>query len=132
MLVKIGSYQICAGTLAGGLASSDVRLRGDRLYDTAIPVDADVDLTFFDRINETTDFTFTVKRTFDSKATAEKFIVQLDSALPTSGTVTITTTGPSAATRTIPNGFVLDHALIGEFGATLFHQYHVVGGAPIT
>lgn len=131
MLVSIGSYAICDGTLNGGVAISDLRLSDDRLYDFVVPV-GDVDCEFFDRVNSKIDFTFTVKRTFPDKATAEKFILTLDSNLPASGTVTITTTGPSPVTRTIPNGFVLDHALLMESGATLFHQYHIAGGAPTT
>lgn len=131
MLVKIGSYDICDDTLAGGVAISDLRLTDDRLYEFVVPVGDDAAI-MFDRVNSKIDFAFIVKRTFDSKPTAEKFILQLDATLPTSGTVTITTTGPTPATRTIPNGFILDHELILEQGATTFHQYHIVGGAPVT
>ena len=131
MLVKIGSYNICDGTLSGGVAISELRAAVDRLYDFAIPVGED-DSIFFDRVNSRLDFTFTVKRTFPDKATAEKFITQLDTVLPTSGTITLTTTGPSPVTRTIPNGAVTEHALLLETGATTFHQYHIIGGAPVT
>lgn len=130
MLVSIGSYAICDGTLAGGVAISELRLRADRLFDFVIPV-GDVDSILFDRINTTCDFAFTVKRTFSNKATAEKFIVQLDSILPISGTVTITTSGPSAAIRVIPNAFIIEHALVDETGSTLFHQYRITGGPPL-
>lgn len=130
MLVSIGSYEICDGTLAGGVAISDLRLSGDRLFELVIPV-GDADSTMFDRVTTTIEFVFLVKRTFTSKATAEKFILQLDSALPTTGEVTITTTGPTPATRIIPNAFVMDHTLILESGATLFHQYHITGGPPV-
>lgn len=131
MLVKLGSYDICDGTLAGGTAVSDLRLTDDRLYEFIVPV-GDADSTLLDRINSKCDFVFTVKRTFPSRSTAEKFILQQDTLLPTSGTITITTTGPSPVTRTIPNGFLADHALLLEQGATTFHQYHIVGGAPVT
>lgn len=130
MLVSIGSYAICDGTLPGGVAISDLRLTGDRIWDFVVPV-GDVDAILFDRVNTTCDLTFTVKRTFPGKATAEKFILQQDTLLPVSGTVTITTTGPTPATRVIPNGFIVDHALVAEQGATTFHQYHIVGGAPV-
>lgn len=130
MLVSIGTYDICDGTLAGGVAISELRLRADRLFDFVVPV-GDVDSILFDRVNTTCDFSFIVKRAFGSKATAEKFIVQQDTILPTSGTVTVTTTGPSPATREIPNGFIVDHELINEIGATLFYQYHIMGGAPV-
>lgn len=131
MLVSIGAYDICDGTLAGGVAVSDLRLRADRLYDFAVPV-GDADPIMFDRVNMTLDVLFTVKRTFANKPTAEKFILQLDTILPTSGTVTFETTGPGAFTRVIPQGFILDHFLIGEYGATTFHQYHIVGGQPVS
>lgn len=131
MLVSIGSYALCDGTLTGGVAISDLRLTADRLYDFVVPV-GDVAAILFDRVNATCDFMFTVKRTFPGKATAEKFILQQDTLLPVSGTVTITTTGPSPATRTIPNGFIVDHALVEENGATTIHQYHIIGGAPVT
>lgn len=130
MLVSIGAYEICDGTLAGGVAISELRLRADRLFDFVVPV-GDVDSILFDRVNTTCDFAFIVKRTFPNKATAEKFIVQLDALLPTSGTVTITMSGPSPETRVIPNGFIVDHALLQENGATTFHQYHIAGGAPV-
>ena len=130
MLVKIGSYDICNGTLSGGVAVSDLHANVERLYDFVVPL-GDQDSILFDRVNAKLDFTFTVKRVFPDKPTAEKFITQLDTILPTSGTVTITTTGPSPTTRTIPNGFILDHTLLMESGATCFHEYHIVGGAPV-
>src|SRR6267154_3417957 len=111
MLVSIGAYDICDGTLTGGLAVSDLRLKADRLFDFVVPI-GDVDCTLFDRVITTADFSFIVKLTHATKKLAEVFILQLDTNLPTSGTVTFTTTGPSSDTRVIPNGFVLDHSLI--------------------
>jgi hypothetical protein len=130
MLVSIGAYDICNGTLAGGVAISDLRPSNNRLFDIVVPLD-DSDVTLFDRINTTCDLTLTVKRTHASVANAEQFIVQLDTALPTSGNVTFTTTGPTPTTRTIPNGFIVDHTLLQQQGATTFHSYHIVGGPPV-
>jgi len=130
MLVSIGSYDLCDGTLAGGVAISDLHPTNNRLFDVVTPVD-DSDVTLFDRVNTTCDISLIVKRTFSTKAIAEKFILQLDANLPTSGTVTFTTTGPTPTTRTIPNGFIVDHELLQEQGATTFHQYHIVGGPPV-
>jgi hypothetical protein len=129
MLVSIGAYDICDGTLAGGVSVSELRLKSDRLFEFVVPI-GDIDSLLFDRVNSKTDITFTVRRTLDSKPTAERFILQLDNMLPTSGTVTLTTTGPTPFTRVIPDGFVVDHALLGEYGATVFHQYHIIGGPP--
>ena len=130
MLVKIGSYEICNGTLAGGVAIRDLRPVNNRLFDVVVPL-GDLDVTLFDRVNTTCDLTFTVARTFDDQETAETFLLQLDSNLPSSGTVTFTTTGPTPVTRTIPNGYVVDHSLVQEQGATTFHQYHIIGGPPV-
>jgi len=130
MLISIGTYDICDGTLAGGVAISDLRPSNNRLFDVVVPLD-DSDTTLFDRVNTTCDLTLTVKRTHSSVAGAEQFIVQLDTNLPTSGTVTFTTTGPSPVTRTIPNGAIVDHELIQQSGATTFHNYHIIGGAPV-
>ena len=130
MLVSIGAYELCHGTLAGGVAISDLRPTANRLFDVAVPLD-DNDVTLFDRVNTTFDITLIVKRTFSTQAAAEEFILQLDTALPTSGSVTFTTTGPTPTTRTIPNGFIVDHALLQQTGATLFHQYHIIGGPPV-
>jgi hypothetical protein len=131
MLVSIGSYSICDGTLTGGVAVSELRLRLDRLFDFVVPI-GDVDSTLLDRVNSTLDASFTVKRTFSDVRAAEKFILQLDATLPVSGTVTFTTTGTGAFTRTIPDGFIVDHALLLENGATCFHQYHLIGGPPVS
>lgn len=130
MLISIGAYDICDGTLAGGVAISDLRPTNNRLFDVVVPLDAS-DTTLFDRVNTTTDLTLTVKRTFANVAAAEQFIVQLDTNLPTSGAVTFTTTGPSPVTRTIPNGAIVDHELVQQQGATTFHNYHITGGPPV-
>ena len=70
MLVSIGTYDICDGTLAGGVAVSDLRLLADRLFEFVVPV-SDFDSLTLDRVNTTCDITFTVKRTFASKSAAE-------------------------------------------------------------
>jgi hypothetical protein len=129
MLVSIGAYDICDGTLAGGVAISDLRPANTRLFDVVVPLDNDV--TLFDRTNTTCDLTLTVARTHASLQDSEQFILQLDNNLPTSGAVTFTTTGPTPTTRTIPNGFIVSHELIQEQGSTTFHQYRIVGGPPV-
>jgi hypothetical protein len=132
MLVSIGTYAICDGTLAGGVAISGLLLKSDRLFEFVIPIgDSEVYALNFDRVNSKTDLTFTVGRTWGSVALAETFILQLDTLLPSTGVITLTTTGPSPDTRVIENGVVMDHTLISESGATTFHKYHIVGGPPV-
>lgn len=130
MLISIGAYELCDGTLPGGVAISDLRPSNNRLFDVVVPLD-DSDTELFDRVNTTCDLTLNVVRTHSSVAVAEQFIVQLDTNLPTSGVVTFTTTGPSPVTRTIPNGYIVDHTLLQQQGATTFHQYHIIGGPPV-
>ena len=130
MLISIGAYDICDGTLSGGVAISRLQPTSTRLFDVVIPLD-DSDTTLFDRVNTTTDLTLTVARTHSTVANAEAFIVQLDTNLPATGAVTFTTTGPTPTTRTIPNGYIVDHELIQQEGATTFHQYHIIGGPPV-
>src|SRR3954466_2428373 len=108
MLVSIGTYALCNGTLLGGVAISALRLTDNRVYDVVIPL-RDVAPVPIDRINRTTELSFTIKRTFNSLADCEKFILTLDGNVPETGDVTITTSDPSPVTVTIPNSAVLSH-----------------------
>lgn len=130
MLVSLGSYVLCDGTLSGGVAISELRCRGDRLFDFVIPVGDDNPIAL-NRVTTTIDLSFVVKRVLHDVRTAEKFILTLDNNIPAAGTITLTTTGPSPSTRVIANGFLIDHTLLMESGATLFHQYHLTGGPPV-
>ncbi len=130
MLISIGAYDICDGTLTGGVAISDLRLKSDRLFEFVVPI-GDVDCTLFDRVNSKTDLSFTVQRTHANQIVAETFILQLDNNLPTSGAVTLTTTGPTPDTRVIETGYLVGHELVDERGATTIHQYHITGGPPV-
>jgi hypothetical protein len=127
MLVSIGAYDICNGTLAGGVAIGQARINFDRVKDVAIPIDQ-VDPDIFDRVCHRLTFTFQVQRTHANAATAELFVLDLDTNLPSSGTVTLTPTG-SATTRTIPDGNVISHQS-NLLGATTTTTYTIVGGQP--
>ena len=127
MLVSIGAYDICNGTLAGGVAIGQARIQLDRTFDVAIAVDA-IDPTLFDRVCHKVTFTFTVQRTHDDAGSCETFILDLDLDLPSSGTVKLTPTS-SASFRYIPNGFVINHQS-QQNGATSTTTYTIVGGQP--
>lgn len=126
MTVTIAGYSLCNGTRSGGVAISDSRPRGDRVFDTALPLDSP--FVVFDRRCHKFDFTFIVRRVFGCIGEAEQFILMLDFNLPDSGGIVFRTT--SGTTRVIPNGVVIDHALVLQSGATTFHQYHIAGGPP--
>ena len=128
MLVSIGSYDICDGSLSGGVAVGNGRLQLDRIFDVVIAID-ELNPELFDRVCRKSTFTFTVQRTFSDAATAELFVLDLDVSIPSTGTVTITAT--DGTPRTIPNGFVLNHQS-SLIGATATTTYSIVGGQPTT
>ncbi len=128
MLVSIGTYDICDGSLSGGVAVGNGRLQLDRVFDIVVPI-AELNPELFDRVCRKSTFTFTVQIAHDSAAVAELFVLDLDSSLPSTGTVTVTAT--DGTTRTIPNGFVLNHQSQLN-GATSSTTYTIVGGQPTT
>lgn len=127
MLVTIGSYSICDGTLNGGVAIGNGRVQMDRAFDVTAPIRALLPV-LFDRVTRTVTFTFEVQRTHASAAAAELFVLDLDSDLPSSGTVKLTPTN-STDYRYIPNGKVIRH-LSALNGATSTTIYTIVGGQP--
>src|SRR5258707_748 len=127
MLVSIGSYDICDGSLSGGVAIGQARLQMDRVFDVVIPI-AELNPELFDRVCRKLTFTFTVQRTHADAETSELFILDLDADIPSSGTVKLTPTS-SASFRYIPNGFVVNHQS-QQNGATSITTYTIVGGQP--
>ena|SRR5215831_3467626 len=125
MLVSIGSYAICDGTLAGGVAVGDLRLRVDRIFDVVVPIN-DVSPVLFDRITSKSDITFSVYRTFDNINDSEDFLLELEENLPRTGNIQFTS--GSGLIRYIPNGSIVDYSLVKETGATMLHTYHIIGG----
>ncbi len=86
----------------------------------------------FDRRGRPSVYAFTVKRVHSDADAAEGFIIGLEDAIPSSGAINVTTTGPVEATFTIPNGKVQSHELVQQLGATTFHSYSIIGGPPTT
>ncbi len=125
MLVSIGTYAICDGTLGGGVAIGQLRFGVDRKIEIVIPIGT-TDPVLFDRVGRVTSITFTVQRTHASAGAAELFIASLDSSLPSSGNVILqfTTTGTDWH---IPNGKVLNHNST-QLGATTTTTYTITGG----
>ncbi len=85
----------------------------------------------YDRTGRPCTYAFTVKRTHADVGEAEDFIIGLEDALPVSGTVAITTSGPVEYSFEIPNGRFQSHDLQQQIGATTFHSYSIIGGAPV-
>jgi hypothetical protein len=133
MLVSIGTYTLCNGTRAGGVAISNTKFDLNRAFDVVIPYKLEAPVSF-DRTTRRLDLTFIVQRVHASVAAAEDFILLLEEDIPlySTGPLTITTSGPSPVSSFVPNGAITEHALMLQDGATTFHQYHIVGGKPPT
>ncbi len=139
MLVTIASYDICDGTLEGGVAISDLRAVLDRIFDVVVPIGAGSGSicsgsgwtpVAYDRNITKCDFTFIVKRVHDSLAASEAFILGLECNLPRRGTVQLI--GFDGTTLNISNGCLVNHSLVQQIGATTFHSYHIIGSGVIT
>ena len=126
MRVSIASYDICDGSLPGGFAVGNARFQVDRVFDVVVPI-AELNPELFDRVCRKSTFTFTVQCVHADAQAAELFVMDLDAALPSTGAVTVTAT--DGTTRTIPNGFVLNHQS-SLIGATSTTTYSIVGGQP--
>ncbi len=125
MLVSIGSYAICDGTLGGGVAIGQLRFGVDRQIEIVVPIGV-ADPELFDRGGRISRITFTVQRTHATAGASELFIASLDSSLPSSGNVILTFTTTFTQWH-IPKGKVLNHSSIQD-GATTTTTYTIVGG----
>ena len=125
MVVTIGTYAVCNGTLTGGVAVGKARYAIDRLFEVVVPVGA-VSPRMFDRVGRKTTFTFTVQVAHSSATAAESFVADLDTNLPSAGTVKLTLSDGSTI-RYIPQGAVTLHSseVVGSLSTT---TYTIVGG----
>jgi hypothetical protein len=125
MLVSIGSYDICDGTLSGGVAIGQLQLKVDRITDVVIPI-GEADPVLFDRVGRTSDITFQVERVHADWDTASAFLLDLDGAIPSIGIVLLVF---DSGSRSIPNALIRSHSS-SQVGATTRTVYNISGGAP--
>jgi hypothetical protein len=123
MLVSIGAYNICDGTLSGGVAISGLSLGVARGFEVVRTLAA-LNPQTYDRVNRVTTASFHVYRTHASADAAEAFIMGLDASLPSTGTVTFTRPTGSVS---MPNGVVTSHQS-SQQGSTTTTQYTITGG----
>src|SRR6266446_5111517 len=113
MQVSIGDYNICDGTLSGGVAVSDLRHSVERTFDVVLPlVAADAvrpSPILFDRLTSKMEFTFTVKVCHGTLVISEAFILILEFILPRTGTIKLITN--DGTTLNMANGRVLGFQL---------------------
>jgi len=131
MTVTVGAYSLCDGTLAGGVAVSDLRLNQKRIADI-VDILGGVSPEIYNRTGKPCTYNFTVKRTHADADSAEQFLIGLQDAVPSTGTITITTSGPTPQSFDIPNAKVQVIDLLQQTGATTFHAYSIIGGPPPT
>ena len=131
MTVTVGAYSLCDGTLSGGVAVSDLRLDQKRIADV-VDILGGVNPEIYNRNGKPCTYSFMVKRTHSDIDAAEQFLIGLEAAVPASGTITITTSGPSPTAFDIPNAKVQSIDLQQQNGATTFHTYSIIGGPPPT
>lgn len=125
MLVRIATYDIADGTLAGGVAIGKLAYQVDRQIEIIVPLN-EIDPDTLDRGGRKTTLGFTVQRVHADAGAAEEFIVGLDTNLPSFGDVELEFTY-SSAIWTIPNAKVISHNS-AQVGATTTTNYVIVGG----
>ncbi len=125
MLISIGAYDLCDGTLAGGFAAGNLRLRFTRGIEVVQGM-GDVTPTLFDRGTRRLDLSFTIQRVHASIKASELFIGNHQNEVPRTGAIKLTSS--SSGTIFILNGFLTDIQLVQEIGATTSHSYQIVGG----
>ncbi len=128
MTVTIGGYSLCDGTLAGGVAVSDLRINEQRIADI-VSILSGVNPAIYDRVGGPCTYSVTIKRTHTDADSAEQFMIGLEDAVPASGSISIISTGPETSFE-IPNAKVKGIDLVEQDGATTFHTYSIVGGPP--
>ncbi len=125
MLISIGFYDLCDGTLEGGFAATDLRLRFTRGIEVVQELGDAAPVTY-DRGTRTIDLSFTVARVHPSAKEAEIFTVKHNDSVPDTGVIALTTA--SGAVAFITNGILVGLDLISQIGATTFYSYKITGG----
>ncbi len=124
MLVSIRDFNFCDGTLAGGIAATDFRLRFTRVFDVVIPLHQLLPVPI-DRLIRVSDVTFSVKRVHASVKAAEEYIEDHERLIPQSGAIALIS---EDTLKYIENGKLVSYVLTSYIGATTTHAYHIQGG----
>jgi hypothetical protein len=125
MLISIGAYDLCNGTVSGGFAASDMRLRFTRGIEIVLGLDLTSPQTF-DRETRTLDLSFNVMRVHASIRASELFIGNHENEVPQAGVVKLVT--QNGTTAFVANGVLVNIQLVNEIGATTKHAYRIIGG----
>lgn len=129
MLCSINDYFLADGTLDGGYALKNLRLRIQRIFDVVVELGA-LDPVLFDRGKRKVDITFSVQRVQDTIKDADIYILDHETTVPRTGDIKlIGTVGllPSAVVALIVNGKLISNELVKQNGKETEHAYHITG-----
>lgn len=125
MECSIDDFALTNGTLSGGYALHDLRFEVQRIYDVAIQLNG-LSPVVFERGVRKTIVDFTIARIHSSFANAEKYAIDHDALVPSSGVVQFTTTLESI--RKLVRAHVVRHQCVLIYGKLTVHAYHIEGG----
>lgn len=119
------TFELADGTLAGGFALSDLRIRMDRNFELVLPLES-TDPELLDRPQRKTVITFNVTRAHNSIGDAEAYITAHEDLLPQQGLAKFIT-GNGGVYYSLASEIV-SHQLGRELGKTTMHTYEIIGG----
>jgi hypothetical protein len=125
VLASINDFQLADGTMAGGVALSQVNFEVQRIFDVVVAL-GELNPVLFDRGVRRTIIDFQVARIHASLEAADLYVIEHDALIPSSGLVQFTATNGSK--RNLLNATLFTHQRIGIFGKATLHSYHIEGG----
>ncbi len=130
MLCSIDEYFLADGTLAGGFALTNLRLKMQRIFDVVIPI-GEISPVLFDRNKRRVEISFNVQRIHDSIKDAENYINIHEATVPRSGDIKLWAmpgvVASSAIVALVVNGELISQELVREIGSFTEHAYQIVG-----
>ena len=125
VLASIDDFQLADGTMAGGVALSQIKFEVQRVFDVVVAL-GELNPVLFDRGVRRTIVDFQVARIHASLEAADLYVIDHDALIPSSGLVQFIAS--NGAIRYLFNATLFTHQRIGIFGKATLHSYHIEGG----
>src|SRR6266478_799851 len=113
MTATIDDFNLADDTLSGGVALGGLSVNVERVFEIVLPLGAEMPVLFDRQITKIT-IEFNVARVHDSAADAEVYTALHDATVPSSGTVTLTTT--FGGVRTLTNAKLINDQMSQQIG----------------
>jgi hypothetical protein len=129
MLCSIDDYFLADGTLAGGYALKDFKLKITRVFDV-VTVLGELNPVLFDRGKRKIEISFNVQRVQATITDADIFILDHESTVPRTGDVKLFVSAglfASAFNALVVNGRLLSNTLVNQTGSETEHSYRIMG-----